>query len=322
MKITSPRVSVLLLAILVGIQFLMWPVAANATNGNSGWSPPVNFSEQPTLLSSFPVLLCDQYQNTHTLWVERNDEKAFVFYRTDREGDWAASTDIIAEPSVNYLRAVLTPDDTVHLLWLTNPAQGDLVYAKAPLAEAGNPQRWQTPVTIAYGVTAGALYADATGVLHVVYGKADETATHHDLLYTRSGDGGTTWSAPTTILSTVTPVAATLSGNIAVDQRGRLHVVWDLRSHEYGVYSKLGYTRSIDDAANWSAPVELASSTTAPGVDVPTVFAFGEDEVHLTWDDPAAPASVVHRRRRNLEPARDNHRARRGFRGDQSIGKG
>ena len=275
-----------LLMLLLGIPLLALPLSASAANGNSDWSPPVNFSQQPDLISTSPVLLCDRYQNTHAFWVESKAQQASIFYRNDASSEWSVPRDIIAAPSVLSLTAAQGPDNTIYLLWSTGLTGGDLVFTRAPLAGVSDPRQWSAPTTLANSISSGSLYVDAQNTLHLVYGQSDETARIHDLIYIRSTDGGATWRQPVTVLTVATPVSAVLGADIAVDQKGRLHVDWGISSQDYGVYSRLGYVRSVDNGFTWSAPIELASSSTAPGVAVPAVFLFGEDEVHLTWDEP------------------------------------
>jgi hypothetical protein len=251
------------------------------------WTPPVNFSEQPDLISTFPVLLCDAAQNTHALWVERTDRDAYLFYRTDAEGAWSAPRDTLAQPSINYLRADIGPDSYVYALWTTNLLSGDLMMSRAPLSAAGDPRQWERPWPLASGARAGDLFIDAGGALRVLYGQTDESAMSHDLMLMTSTDGGKRWSAPEPVASFVTPVSATLNGSIVVDAKGRGHITWGLRSYEYGAYSRLGYLRADEGLLRWGEPVELAAAVTAPGVDVPRVFAFGPDEIHVTWSEPA-----------------------------------
>ena len=78
-----------------------------------------------------------------------------------------------------------------------------------------------------------------------------------------------------------------MGGRIVVDEAGRIHVGLTLRSEEYGVYSEVGYVRSVDGGQNWGdyRRVELMG-TAYQGVSTLTPYAFGADEIHLTWHDP------------------------------------
>lgn len=280
-------VSVLLLTTLIGFQFLMWPVATDAANGSSEWSPPTNFSEQPELISTFPVLVCDHNQSTHAFWVERDGQQAVVFYKTDTRGEWSVPTDIIIGFSINYLRAALGSDDSAHLLWLTSEVRGDLVYTQAPLHEAADSRSWQPAITVANGVWPGDLYVDSRGVLHVVYGGLGDADGFRNLLYyMRSEDNGVSWSTPRQAVAVTAPEPSSISGSIAADDGGRLHVAWEVRSNEYAAFSELGYARSVDNGVTWGSQFKITTGSGPFGAAKAGVFALGPNEIHLTWDTP------------------------------------
>ena len=107
----------------------------------------------------------------------------------------------------------------------------------------------------------------------------------------RSNDHGASWSDPVRIASVTAPVPSWLDGGIQVDGKGRFHLYYTVRSMEYGVYSMLVYIRSVDQGVTWNTPLKIAGSEAQPGVFNQGVsqlaaFTFGDDEVHLTWDEP------------------------------------
>lgn len=284
--------SALILTAVLPFLFVSGPSWAQTVAGE--WSPPVNFSEVPDLTSDSPVLLCDPNQNVHLLWMERDDQNSFIYYRTDASGSWSIHTDILALPLTTYLDAAITPDGFLHVVWVTtvNPI---LYYTRVPLALAGDVRQWPEPVVLAVNVEhggnvfagSGMITSDELGNLYAVYGRpGDSEGLTHTLLFIRSDDGGETWSEPSPILSLSTPEQSDVYASLALDQAGRMHVGWTVRSYEYGAYSSLGYTRSTDGGKTWHSQEEIASANTAPGVAMMGVFAFGDDEVHLTWDEP------------------------------------
>jgi hypothetical protein len=81
-------------------------------------------------------------------------------------------------------------------------------------------------------------------------------------------------------------VPSDVSVQFLVDGKNRFHLAYTVRSLTYGVYSALGYMRSVDAGAHWDFPLTFPSSVTSPGVAQIAVFSFGEDEIHLTYDLP------------------------------------
>ena len=281
--------------ILVVLLLLTRTTASLGAQGEiTGWTPPVNFSNVSELLSNTPVLLCDTKQNTHMFWVERTDQQAYIYYSSDASGSWQEPIDILGAPRVDLLDAAITPDLRAHLVWVAGNG-GELLYTSAPLADAHDLRKWSNPRALVSGVNVmsnvygggNTLYADSTGVLHLAYSKPnDSDRFSNSLYYIRSEDGGDSWSAPSLVLSVSAPEPSSMSGNIAVDETGRVHVAWDVRSDQYASFSQLGYIRSTDSGKTWGHELELAAGNPPFGVAMAAVFAFGGNEVHLTWDTP------------------------------------
>ncbi len=258
-----------------------------AQSGGTPWSVPENFSQQPDGYSEAPTVMCDQYQNAHVFWMERLDNNAtsVLYYRNNVGGTWTPPLDVVIAGPMLGMSAVLTNDNTAHVIWQTS-YRGDVYYTQAPLAEATDAKAWQPPTILASQVGGSNLFTDERGGLYVVYDQPDDNNTIHAFFLIRSLDGGQTWDEPTNIFTISAPVPAAIPGRIRVDGRGRFHFVYQIRSLQYGVYSFVGYRRSLDRGVTWSTPLELASGNTSPGVDQIGVFTFGNDEVHLTWDQP------------------------------------
>ncbi len=257
----------------------------------SDWSTPVNMSNSPDY-SLAPVILCDSGQNLHVLWGERSAQQAYVSYRTDQQDVWSEAIDVVSTSNVFRLAAAISPDDTIHVVWTTGHG-GSLLYSHAPASLAGNSRSWSAPTTLAtrvdssYGPSSRFIAAGPDGTIHVVYALWSAEALNHDLYYVRSTDNGKNWSAPSLVLTYVTPHKSTLAAAIAIDGRGRVHIGYVAFSYDYGRYSAVGYVRSTDQGATWSTALDLATATTAPGVEMIAPYAFGEDEIHLTWHSPA-----------------------------------
>ncbi|MCJ7661423.1 MAG: glycoside hydrolase, partial [Anaerolineales bacterium] len=239
----------------------------------------------------FPLILCDQYQNTHILWSDRFEEST-LYYMNDISGDWSAPIDVITNADAIRLMIKLSAviddnTDILHVLWADQWIKGGLHYSQAPISEANNPRAWMNPVPLAMGTENGAIEVDADGNLHVVYGTSGADNLEVGIDYIRSDDGGNTWSIPIEIVSKKVPFPSDPSAEIAVDGYGRIHVGITYRSQDYGNYSEVGYARSIDGGYTWS-DYELIDylGTAWQGVSTISPYAFGENEIHLTWHDP------------------------------------
>jgi hypothetical protein len=124
------------------------------------------------------------------------------------------------------------------------------------------------------GVLHSHLTATADG-LYLVY-----ASRKGDVFYQRSEDGGWTWSNAVAVSAVDRTHVASDLPHVAVDGRGRVHVVWTQYELPKG-WPPLGafYSRSIDGGRTWSSPREMAGLNRG----LITVATRGDDEVHVAW---------------------------------------
>lgn len=256
------------------------------------WDYPIDLTQASSSTNAIdPVILCDQYQNTHVLWGDR-DEMPALYYMNDVSGDWSAPVDVIANRDntilIMRLSAALQKNpDMLHVLWIDEYINGVLNYSHVALSDANDPRAWIDPVPIAGGVENGSLDVDKNGDLHVVYGVSGIDSYEVLINYIHSSDKGNTWSPPVRIFSKKVPFPSDPIALLDVDDKGRIHVGISIRSQDYGEYSEIGYIRSLDDGSSWSEYLLIDDVGTAfQGVNLLAPYAFEGDEVHLTWHDP------------------------------------
>ena len=273
--------------VLIIFIFLEFPYAF-ARGQTSGWTTPINFSEQPDTYSNVPNILCDPYQNLHVFWGERLDldgaPLSILFYRNDVGGVWSKPLDLLITDRFEDLHAAITPDDLVHLVW-TNNAH-NLMYFRAPLSATTQVRQWGKPVVLASNAYYSNVSVDKNGIIYVIYTTDDIDALKNGIYYISSADSGNTWSLSQTIMEIDTPIPSSATAQLVVDGMGRFHVVYNVRSYTYGEYSILGYLRSLDAGQNWDFPLTFPSGTTFQGVAMIAAYTFANDEIHLTYDIP------------------------------------
>jgi len=256
------------------------------------WRNPIDMTQASTSSNAlFPLVLCDQYENTHILWSDRFGESA-LFYMNDISGDWSAPMDVItnADDIRNMIKLSAVIDDStdiLHVLWVDQWIKGVLHYSQVPISEASNPRAWMKSVPLALGTENGSIDVDPEGNLHLVYGTSGDDNLEVGIDYIRSSDSGETWSTPINVVSKKVPFPSDPYAEIAVDETGRVHVGITYRSQDYGSYSEVGYARSVDGGFTWSDYELIDDLGTAwQGVSTISPYAFGENEIHLTWHDP------------------------------------
>lgn len=256
------------------------------------WNDPIDMTTGSTSTNAlFPSILCDQYQNTHLLWSDRNNYSS-IYYSNDVQGDWLSPTDVITSSDVNQLMLRLSSvidneENRIHLLWVGQWIKGILFYSNVDLLKAKDPRAWSKPLPLAIGTENGAIDVDGDDNLHIVYGVSGSDNIEVGVEYIRSADQGQSWSVPRKVFSKKAPFPTDPFAQIAIDGEGRIHVGISLRSQDYGVYSEIGYIRSLDGGQTWG-DYELVDDkgTAFQGVNTISPYAFGDDEIHLTWHDP------------------------------------
>jgi hypothetical protein len=277
--------------ILIGIIFgLFGNTLAQVTSPL--WDYPIDLTQASSSTNAIdPIILCDQYQNTHILWGDR-DEMPALYYMNDVSGEWSAPIDVIANINNTTLMMRLSGviqdnPDFLHVLWVDEYLSAVLNYSRVALSEASDPRAWKHPLPIAFGIQNGSIDVDGNGILHVVYGVSGADYPEVLINYIYSDDYGDTWSTPVKILSKKVPVPSDSTAFIDVDDKMRIHVGISIRSQNYGEYSEVGYLQSINGGSSWGDYRLIDDIGTAyQGVNLLTPYSFEGDEIHLTWHDP------------------------------------
>lgn len=113
---------------------------------------------------------------------------------------------------------------------------------------------------------------DSQGAINVVW---IESGAKDNIYFSRSTDGGTTFSQPMNLANTV---ADSANPQIAVDANNNIHVLWANRDVTFGIF----YTRSTNGGASFSQPVDIDAHTTESFAPQFAIDASGN--VYVVWD--------------------------------------
>jgi len=152
---------------------------------------------------------------------------------------------------------------------------------------------WTMPASISPGFPLGGVYSapivvQRDGTLDVLYWQhptdpATLSVSPGHEYFTRSTDGGTTWSRPVPVGTKVGPTRLSvwwIDGDLAADPAGNLYAGWDTQR---GNRDTAWLAWSSDGGAHWSAPLRVASSRTEHLVEV---AAAGRGNVYVAWQTP------------------------------------
>lgn len=257
----------------------------------NNWTSPVDLSGSSNLQANGPEPVCDSQQNLHLFWHDTAENgTSAIYYASRSERGWSVPLDIIFTPYVIGNRSLRATADRerIHLLW-TSHYDHRLFYSNAPLSSLADAHEWREPVEIARNVALADVLIAESQSIYIFYGSEaydDPNDLSTEVGFVKSSDGGETWSPPQEVMSDTSPVPVNAVPNAAIDGRGRIHLGVTVRSVEYGQYSQAYYLRSTDAGESWQELKSFTPSVTFPGLAHLSPFAFGEDEVHLTWHNP------------------------------------
>lgn len=251
------------------------------------WSPPIDITGGSTEnWRAFGRAVCDRFQNLHVFWIDNGDEDSAIYYRNDLEDAWSQPRDVVVAPdTLNYDLVAVAANDSLHLAW--RAASGGLYYSGSPIAYAEDPSAWSPPQLLDESVFSVSLAVGPEGILHLVYSSPDPEGLEYYVVHRSSADNGVTWTDPRVVFYITFTSPSYIRTEMAMDAANRIHIGLTLRSQEYGRNSEVGYLRSEDGGQTWGAYRMIESRTNAPpGLEWIAPYAFGENEVHLTWHDP------------------------------------
>jgi hypothetical protein len=111
-----------------------------------------------------------------------------------------------------------------------------------------------------------------------------------DIHFSRSSDGGTTWSAPVRVNDDASTSNYQWFGTMSVAPNGRIDVIWNDTRNDAGFDSELFYSFSTDGGVTWEPNIAISPSFD-PSVGYPQQNKLGDyyhmvsynDAAHLAW---------------------------------------
>jgi len=240
----------------------------------------------------------------HVFWAygapdnEESGAAQAIYYVRQQDGQWSEPVDILISSGdrVARMHAVVSdPRGYLHITW----SGGDSIfYSRAYAPDAGNSRAWTQPKALTSGAVSlsPAIAHAPTGELYVLWSQGGS-----GLMFVRSEDGGQSWSDPSAIFEASGPRELAASGRIAVDEAGRLHVVFtyavenaDPANTDLHVRNPhyLYYMRSDDQGKTWTEPLLVVPE---PRFGEINVAIYGSDTVHLAWNGRAGRNGRYHR---------------------------
>jgi Neuraminidase (sialidase) len=267
----------------------IWYVAS--TDGGKTWSKPADVSATPGA-SGDPAIATGKDGSVVVVWTDTSSGQASPDIYFARSGDggktWSKPADISNSPGASSEPDVKVADDgTIHVVWLDTSA-GDASPDVWASASHDQGKTWDKPQNVSNTPGKSATPAIAVGAdkaANVVWTDTTSGAASPDVFFSRSTDGGKTWSKAVDISNTP---GASMECDIAVDDKGAIFVDWtDTSTGDKS--PDVMVVSSKDGGKTWSKPVD-ASNT--PGVSSdPAIAAAGDGKLAVVWVDTSEGAA-------------------------------
>ena len=275
-------------------QSLAQPFSGNvrfsrSLDGGRSFSPPVTVNDDREIITHrFETLGVDRRGGIHLVWLDRRDQSAAaakgekytglaVYHATStNEGASFSTNKKIADHSCECCRIALAVDNdaTPVVFWRHIFGQNNRDHALRRLDGTSAMVRvshdnWEVDACPHHGPT---LAIGSDGVYHLAW--FNNAPARHGLFYSRSRDGGQTFSAPLAFGD----FTAQASHPQVLSLGARVWLAW---KEFNGQESTVRIMHSTDDGLSWSAPVVLAATDGAS--DHPLLISDGV-QAYLSWN--------------------------------------
>jgi hypothetical protein len=269
---------------------------SQSTDGGATFSPAVTVASLNRNFQA-PLMAVDNAGNINLAWTDNflipNSDFAFiydVFFSRSTDGGTTFSPpqklsgDLLFPPT---LTLALDPSGNINLLW-NSILPGNVFFSRSNDGGATFTPTQVTnyPVGPSPHPESASMAIDSGGNINVVW--FDDSAGNFAIFFSRSTDGGATFSPAQNISGATT---ANFIPGIATDARGNIDVVWNQRTPgtpSNTFISDIVFSRSTDGGTSFSTPLKISNS----GESFAAAIALDScGNINVAWTDDA-PGTV------------------------------
>jgi hypothetical protein len=274
------------------------PLFSRSSDGGATFSAPLPISSHAGFNAAGLEMALDASGNIYVVWTDNSPGNSAVFFTSSSDGGATFSTPLNLSNdsgSATSPQIALDSSGDINIVWQdTTPGKSQILFTRSTDSGAG----FSTVVNVSNNSdteSSPQIAVDSIGNINVVW--ADIGSANFAILYSRSADGGATFSATSAVDSvpiTTDPYAPGNDGEVenpevAVDQAGDINIIWT------GIFYNgdfddfyVGFSRSIDGGTTFSAPQQILGATGGP---ISPALAVGPDgEISVVSNtNPYAP---------------------------------
>jgi len=237
--------------------------------------------------SYYPAVAVDSSGNVYVVWQDDTLGNFEIYHKNSTDGGttWTQSKRLSTTSGGSaYPTIAVDASGDLHAFWHDDtPGNSEIYYRKSSDGGA----TWSTSKRLTW--TPGGSFGpvtvfDSQGNFHMVW--YDETPANHEIYYTKSTDGGITWSTSKRLTWTS---GGSYLPVIAVDSSDNLHVVW---SDETPGNAEIYYVNSPDGGTTWATSKRLTWNAGASVYPAIAVDSLGNP--HVVWHDNTSGDSEVY----------------------------
>jgi hypothetical protein len=259
--------------LLLGMPWRLW------AQEPSGWSPPVNLSESHTA-SYYPDIAVDSAGHVYVVWGEYSSDHEgaadmLMFQMWDGQ-TWSPPNDLAVGGHLPQI--TVDSQGRLHLIRVYHGLSYTRAWAQG---DPSNAQAWTPDRDIGIGSPYWPdMVVDSQDRIHVVF--TDEGGINEGgINYTRSTDGGDSWSDPVQL----DPHVSAETPRLAVDRFDNVYVTWQYLAESVAGEDPLaiavGFSVSTDGGETWSQPREIATGEI--GYEYPQAAVDSTGTIHVVW---------------------------------------
>lgn len=251
---------------------------SRSTDGGATFSTPAMLSTNPSGSVS-PQIAIGLNGNVSVAWEDDTQASDISFSHSADNGATFSMPESLSDHTGNSIGAQIAIDlnGNINAVW-ENDSRGhfDIFFSRS----ADNGATFSVPKDISNGsgdAQNPQIALDAKGDINMVWQDNTPPDFNADIYFSRSSDGGATFSSPLNISN---DAGFSESASLTVDAGANLNVTW--QDNTPGI-SQIFFSRSADSGGTFSSPVNVSNDS---GLSLaPDVAADNKGNINVTWQD-------------------------------------
>jgi len=241
---------------------------SKSTDGGATWSSPVNLSNDAT--SSEGPSITIGGTNILITWFNNDVGNSEILFSKSTDGGttWSSPFSISNTESQSTQPTIITFGTDILITWTEHIVDSqEVVFSKS--TDGG--VTWSSPFSISNTVSQSTQPAIITFGTDILITWTEFIVYSQEVVFSKSTDGGVTWSSPVNLSQT--PAVQTISGSSSIATDGTDILVAFQENSKF--FKDIMVVKSTDGGVTWSSPNSIAYAGSGDSVFSPTILTDG-----------------------------------------------